>query len=59
MLDVPDDWGLAEKVAIVTGGGAAGDGIGNGRPPPSCSPGPVRGSSSSIASRRWRAARWP
>ena len=26
-----DDPGLAEKVAIVTGGGAAGDGIGNGR----------------------------
>jgi len=31
MLEIPDDWGLAEKVAIVTGGGAAGDGIGNGR----------------------------
>ena len=30
-LDVPDDWGLDGKVAIVTGGGAAGDGIGNGR----------------------------
>jgi NAD(P)-dependent dehydrogenase (short-subunit alcohol dehydrogenase family) len=30
-LDVPDDAGLAGKVAIVTGGGAAGDGIGNGR----------------------------
>ncbi len=30
-LEVPDDWGLAGKVAIVTGGGAAGDGIGNGR----------------------------
>jgi NAD(P)-dependent dehydrogenase (short-subunit alcohol dehydrogenase family) len=30
-LNVPDDWGLAGKVAIVTGGGAAGDGIGNGR----------------------------
>jgi NAD(P)-dependent dehydrogenase (short-subunit alcohol dehydrogenase family) len=28
---VPDDWGLGDKVAIVTGGGAAGDGIGNGR----------------------------
>src|SRR6266496_3835207 len=28
---VPDDWGLAGKVAIVTGGGAAGTGIGNGR----------------------------
>jgi NAD(P)-dependent dehydrogenase (short-subunit alcohol dehydrogenase family) len=27
----PDDWGLAGKVAIVTGGGAAGTGIGNGR----------------------------
>ncbi|HKJ00581.1 MAG TPA: SDR family NAD(P)-dependent oxidoreductase [bacterium] len=27
----PDDLGLAGKVAIVTGGGAAGDGIGNGR----------------------------
>jgi NAD(P)-dependent dehydrogenase (short-subunit alcohol dehydrogenase family) len=26
-----DDWGLAGKVAIVTGGGAADDGIGNGR----------------------------
>jgi NAD(P)-dependent dehydrogenase (short-subunit alcohol dehydrogenase family) len=26
-----DDWGRAGKVAIVTGGGAAGDGIGNGR----------------------------
>jgi NAD(P)-dependent dehydrogenase (short-subunit alcohol dehydrogenase family) len=30
-LGVPDDWGLAGKVALVTGGGAAGDGIGNGR----------------------------
>ena len=30
-LNVPDDSGLAGKVAIVTGGGAAGDGIGNGR----------------------------
>ena len=30
-LDVPDGWGLDGKVAIVTGGGAAGDGIGNGR----------------------------
>jgi NAD(P)-dependent dehydrogenase (short-subunit alcohol dehydrogenase family) len=29
--NVPDDLGLAGKVAIVTGGGAAGDGIGNGR----------------------------
>ena len=28
---VGDDWGLAGKVAIVTGGGAAGTGIGNGR----------------------------
>ncbi len=30
-LDTRDDWGLAGKVAIVTGGGAAGDGVGNGR----------------------------
>ena len=30
-FDVPDNWGLTGKVAIVTGGGAAGDGIGNGR----------------------------
>ncbi len=30
-LEVPDSWGLAGKVAVVTGGGAAGDGIGNGR----------------------------
>src|SRR6266498_2759517 len=30
-LDVPDDWGLEGKVAIVTGGGATGTGIGNGR----------------------------
>jgi NAD(P)-dependent dehydrogenase (short-subunit alcohol dehydrogenase family) len=30
-IDVPDSWGLAGKVAIVTGAGAAGDGIGNGR----------------------------
>src|SRR2546421_5644874 len=30
-MDVPDDWGLEGKVALVTGGGAAGDGIGNGR----------------------------
>ncbi len=30
-FEVPDSWGLAGKVAIVTGGGAAGDGIGNGR----------------------------
>lgn len=27
----PNEWGLTGKVAIVTGGGAAGDGIGNGR----------------------------
>jgi len=26
-----EEWGLTEKVAIVTGGGAVGDGIGNGR----------------------------
>src|SRR5271170_3375983 len=26
-----EEWGLAGKVAIVTGGGAVGDGIGNGR----------------------------
>ena len=26
-----EEWGLSDKVAIVTGGGAAGDGIGNGR----------------------------
>jgi NAD(P)-dependent dehydrogenase (short-subunit alcohol dehydrogenase family) len=30
-LEIPDTWGLAGKVAIVSGGGAAGDGIGNGR----------------------------
>jgi NAD(P)-dependent dehydrogenase (short-subunit alcohol dehydrogenase family) len=30
-LDTRDDWGLAGKVAIVTGGGAAGEGVGNGR----------------------------
>ena len=30
-FDIPDSWGLTGKVAIVTGGGAAGDGIGNGR----------------------------
>jgi len=30
-FDVPDSWGLSGKVAVVTGGGAAGDGIGNGR----------------------------
>lgn len=30
-FDIPDDPGLAGKVAIVAGGGAAGDGIGNGR----------------------------
>jgi NAD(P)-dependent dehydrogenase (short-subunit alcohol dehydrogenase family) len=30
-LEVPDGWGLTGKVAVVTGGGAAGDGIGNGR----------------------------
>src|SRR6266850_7036357 len=29
--DVPDDWGLRSKVAVVMGGGAAGTGIGNGR----------------------------
>jgi NAD(P)-dependent dehydrogenase (short-subunit alcohol dehydrogenase family) len=29
--EVPDSWGLTGKVAVVTGGGAAGDGIGNGR----------------------------
>src|SRR5688572_29113566 len=31
LFSLADDAGLAEKVAIVTGGGAAGDGIGNGR----------------------------
>jgi NAD(P)-dependent dehydrogenase (short-subunit alcohol dehydrogenase family) len=30
-VEAPDSWGLTEKVAVVTGGGAAGDGIGNGR----------------------------
>src|SRR5256884_5574140 len=30
-FDIPDSWGLKDKVAIVTGGGAAGDGIGKGR----------------------------
>src|SRR5258705_4691856 len=30
-FDIPDSWGLNDKVGIVTGGGAAGDGIGNGR----------------------------
>jgi NAD(P)-dependent dehydrogenase (short-subunit alcohol dehydrogenase family) len=30
-LHIPDDWGLTGKVAVVTGGGAAGEGIGNGR----------------------------
>ena len=30
-MNTTDDMGLAGKVAIVTGGGAAGDGIGNGR----------------------------
>ena len=31
MSEPKDDPGLAGKVAIVAGGGAAGDGIGNGR----------------------------
>lgn len=31
MVEIPDDRGLAGRVAVVTGGGAAGDGIGNGR----------------------------
>ena len=30
-VEVPDSWGLTGKVAVVTGGGAVGDGIGNGR----------------------------
>src|SRR5438876_5783939 len=30
-FDIPDSWGLKDKVAIVSGGGAVGDGIGNGR----------------------------
>src|SRR2546430_6558754 len=30
-MEVPDGWGLDGKVALVSGGGAAGDGIGNGR----------------------------
>ena len=30
-MEVPDGWGLTGKVAVVTGGGAVGDGIGNGR----------------------------
>ena len=29
-VEVPDSWGLTGKVAVVTGGGAVGDGIGNG-----------------------------
>nr|WP_246754314.1 hypothetical protein [Bradyrhizobium diazoefficiens] len=31
MLSPEDDAGLAGKVALISGGGAAGDGIGNGR----------------------------
>ena len=31
VMDIPDDPGLAAKVALVTGGGALDDGIGNGR----------------------------
>ncbi len=30
-MDIPADWGLEGKVAIVSGGGAEGDGVGNGR----------------------------
>ena len=30
-MNVPDSWGLEGKVAVVSGGGAAGEGIGNGR----------------------------
>src|SRR5205809_6570896 len=30
-MEVPDGWGLDGKVALVSGGGAAGDGVGNGR----------------------------
>ena len=30
-ISIPDSWGLEGKVAVVSGGGAAGDGIGNGR----------------------------
>src|SRR5216117_3889288 len=30
-INIPDSWGLEGKVAVVSGGGAAGDGIGNGR----------------------------
>jgi NAD(P)-dependent dehydrogenase (short-subunit alcohol dehydrogenase family) len=30
-LEVPDDWGISGKVAVVMGGGAAGSGVGNGR----------------------------
>jgi NAD(P)-dependent dehydrogenase (short-subunit alcohol dehydrogenase family) len=30
-LEIPDGWGLEGKVAVVSGGGARGDGIGNGR----------------------------
>ncbi|MEJ2131253.1 MAG: SDR family oxidoreductase [Gammaproteobacteria bacterium] len=30
-MDIPSDWGLEDTVAIVCGGGAEGDGIGNGR----------------------------
>src|SRR5438034_1685119 len=30
-MEVPDGWGLDGKVALVSGGGAAGEGIGNGR----------------------------
>jgi NAD(P)-dependent dehydrogenase (short-subunit alcohol dehydrogenase family) len=30
-LSIPDSWGFEGKVAVVSGGGAVGDGIGNGR----------------------------
>jgi len=67
-FDIPDSWGLENKVAIVTGGGAAGDGIGNGRaaaillgragaPEQDGRGAPARGLSWSTATWRWPSAR--
>ncbi len=54
-----DDAGLAGKVAIIAGGGAAGDGIGNGRAAAILLARAGHACSSSIATWRWRRERLP
>ena len=54
-----DDAGLAGKVAIIAGGGAAGDGIGNGRAAAILLARAGTRCWSSTATARWPSAPWP